>query len=309
MLLISLVGEQPIPNILPLWQYPAHYTAVQYAVTNRTQSIADQLADNIANDPVLAQINVLPPLVLDAYDLQGCRRQIARTISDFETRGERIHINLTGGTKIMVLGAMLAAFGTEVPLMYINTEGHEVIHYHSDGTERTRDPYDFSVNIVQYLTAHGFEVSNNIEFNPHLGDYHGIEKEGDHLELRVEDLLKQSGYFDDVRRGVHIRKQSRQGKVQNELDIVAIKNGVLAVCSCKSGAIKKDDIYELSALSRRDNMGIYCGKVLCTQQPEISDALKNRLQSDEVKLVYGDKIEKIADVMLSTIESEFKVRL
>ncbi|NSW52347.1 MAG: DUF1887 family protein [Anaerolineae bacterium] len=303
MLLISLVGEQPIPNVLPFWQYPGRYHLAQFAATERTLPIAQALATTIAEDPALGNMEVLPPLVLDAYDLQGCRRHIAKTISEVENRGEAIAINLTGGTKIMVMGAMLAAFGTTMPLMYISTECSEIIHYHSDGTEKFRDPFQVSVSIEQYLKAHGFEVSNNSAFNPHLGQYQGVDKIGDTLELRVERLLKESGYFDDVRRGVHIRRQGKQGPVVNELDVVAIKNGVLAICSCKSGKnVTKEMIYELDSLSSRENMGIYCGKVMCFDHAELTSGFKARTQVEGVKLVYGEKINVIADVMLSTIE-------
>lgn len=36
MMLLTLLGEQPIPNLLPLWQYP-EFDCIRFAATERTK--------------------------------------------------------------------------------------------------------------------------------------------------------------------------------------------------------------------------------------------------------------------------------
>ena len=303
MLLLSLVGEQPIPNLLPLWQYPGKYSAIQFAVTDRTQKIAEQMREFIKNDPKLQSINIEESLRLSAYDLQHSRRQIASAIVQNESIGNPLTVNLTGGTKIMSLAAMLAAFGTDVPLLYVSTEEKKIIHYRSDGTEKKQDELQIHISVETYLKAHGLEVSNNNEFNPHLGQYNHPSQKGDYLELKVENLAHESGYFDDVRRGVYIRKQTKLGLVTNELDIVVTRNGRMAVCSCKSGKhIEKEIIYELAALSQREKAGIYCGKVLVIDQPEVSESIRSRTMRNNIRLVFGEKIDGVAETLLNAVK-------
>ena len=68
MLLLSLVGEQPIPNLIPLWQY-RQLSATQFAATDKTWLLAEQLAAAMRSDPALKAVEVLPPLKLEAYDM------------------------------------------------------------------------------------------------------------------------------------------------------------------------------------------------------------------------------------------------
>jgi len=303
MILISLLGEQPIPNLLPLWQNPARYTAARFAVTESTLPLAERLASVIAGDPRLGHIAVRQPVLLRPYDIGYCRAHLNSILMEHLLHDEEVVLNLTGGTKIMSLAALQAAYGSGVSLLYVSTETRRLIHLRSDGSEMAREPLAVQVSVRQYLAAHGIESSLHPAFRGE-GPARPVEtpKSGDALERRVETLLRHSGAFDDVRRNVFIRKPGREEMVHNELDVVATRNGQLAVCSCKTSLeIDKDDLYELAALSRRESFGIYCEKVLvCEHEP--SDAVKNRAAADRVKLVYGSKIEHIAETLRAALD-------
>lgn len=294
MILLSLIGEQPIPNLLPLWQN-AGFTATQFACTEATQPAAQSLQAALQNDPHLCKVELLPPLLLHAYDIQKSRRALAAAIGRHLEDGHEVCLNLTGGTKIMSLAALQAAYGSGIRLLYVSTEERQLIYFGSDGAETERAPFNVRISVEQYLRAHGLEVSDNYGFKP--GNPNRAEpppKEGDALEKKVEHLVRQSGWFDDVRRGVFIRRQTRSGAVVNELDVVAVRNARLVVCSCKAGKeVTNDDLYELSSLSRREAAGIYCGKVLAAANPA-SDALVERARSSGVSLVHGPQVDHIA---------------
>lgn len=294
MLLLSLVGEQPIPSLLPLWQGP-EYDSVQLAHTATTTSAAETICNAIKNDPQLKRLQILPPIKLDAYDMRRARLALNRAIQSHLEDGQSLRLNFTGGTKIMSLAAIQAAYGTGIGLLYVSTEEGRLIYYGSDGAETASAPLDVRIDIDQYLRAHGLEVSDNTGFIPNYQSYSDPPpKAGDALEKKVEALARQSGWFDDVRRGVFIRKKIRSGVVKNELDVIVVRNARLVVCSCKAGKeICNDDLYELASLSRRESAGIYCGKVLACAN-ETSPALVERARSLGIGLVSGAQIDNIA---------------
>ena len=303
MILISLLGEQPIPNLLPLWQDPQRYTATRFAVTESTLPLAERLAAVIAEDPRLSHLTVRQPVLLQPYDIGASRTRLNSTLMEHFLHNEQVTLNLTGGTKIMSLAALQAVYGSGVPLLYVSTETRSIIHLRSDGSELERELLAVQVSVRQYLAAHGIESSLHPAFRLD-GPARPMQtpKSGDALERRVENLLRVSGSFDDVRRNVFIRKPGREEMVNNELDVVATRNGRLVVCSCKTSLeIDRDDLYELAALSRRESFGIYCKKVLvCEHEP--STAIKDRAASDGVRLVYGSKIEHIAETLRMVLD-------
>jgi hypothetical protein len=295
MLLLSLVGEQPIPNLLPLWQAPDEYTAVKFAATHTTQAVAENLAHAIRGDPQLGHLEVLEPLLLEAYDIGQARAALAQELVIQQLQEQPVRINLTGGTKLMSLAAVQAAYGTGLTMLYVSTEENQVICLASDGSEQSRQPICVRISVEQYLAAHGLEAGSDLSFKPERSFAGAPPREGNLLEERVHRLLLESRVFDDVRRGVFIRKQTEHGAVVNELDVCAALNGRLVVCSCKSGKVNKEDIYELASLSRREAAGIYCGKVLVSDQPDLAPALRQRAHTMNVRLVYGKDIPHIAE--------------
>lgn len=288
MILVSLVGEQPIPNLLPLWQFP-EFTRTQFAATDVTREHAERLRRAIAQDAALKHVELLPTLAIDPYDLQKTRLALAQAMGRHLERGESVCLNLTAGTKLMSLAALQAAYGTGITLLYVATETGQFIFLRSDGAEFERRPIEVSISVEQYLRAYGFEVSQDRHFRP--------PREGDALEKEVENRLKESGLFDDVQRNVLIRRVKEQGEVKNELDVAATRNGHLAVCSCKSvKELDRSSLYELSSVVRREYAGIYCGKVLATTA-EVTDGLRERARLWGIELVDAPQLWNIAYYM------------
>ncbi|MCX8063183.1 MAG: DUF1887 family CARF protein [Anaerolineales bacterium] len=304
LVLLSLVGEQPIPNLLPLRQF-THYTEVQFVASATTRGVAKQLQKAIQQDETLQHLQALKTLEVPPYHIGDARTKIVAALLQHQAQGKTIHVNLTGGTKLMSLAALQAAYGSGVTLMYVSTEEKQIIWLASDGSEQSREPIQVRVDVWQYLNAHGLEVET-VPVNPFAAP---PPKEGDELEKQVYDLLKNSGLFDDVRRNLHIRKQNGKKQVRNELDVVVTRNGRMAVISCKSGNVESETgrrayhqaIYELSAISRREAAGIYCGKVLVSSQPELPQALRDRAAESGVKLVYGAELENVVIHVLNAV--------
>ncbi len=293
MLLLSLLGEQPIPNLLPLWQ-DGRYTATQFAATKATMPLAEQLARFVRHDPHLGRLTVLEPLLLPPYDIAQARAILAGRLAECQLAGQPVSLNLTGGTKLMSLAALQAAFGSGAPLVYVATEENRLITLGSDGAERASEPIHVRVTVEQYLRAHGLDVGDSLKFERGPARPRLSVMAGDPLEQRVFQAARKAGVFDDVRRQVFIRRFTQLGPVINELDVVVTRNGRLVVCSCKSGrAATKEAIYELASLSRREAAGIYCGKVLVSDQAQLPPAVRDRARASGVRLVYGPELPNL----------------
>lgn len=320
MFLLSLVGEQPIPVLIPLWQQwttrpfsnsptDCPFRSIQFAGSKSTMPVIASLEAVIHRESKLDGLKIQTPLIIDPYDIETTRKSLRSALDQAEAQGLDCVVNISGGTKLMALAALQAAKGSittvhelhDVRLLYVNTEKKRIMFLNTDGMETGKnEDISVKISIEQYLESHGLEVSDNQAFNPN-GPYCDANppRSGDALEQRVAALAQNSGYFDEVRRNVFIRKSIPGGKpVSNELDVVAISNGRLVVCSCKAGInLKKEMLYELAALSRREVAGIYCGKVLALGQEVIPPGICERALTDHIRLVAGPEIDRIALIM------------
>ncbi|NMB54844.1 MAG: DUF1887 family protein [Leptolinea sp.] len=320
MFLLSLVGEQPIPVLIPLWQQwtsplfasgevSSPFTSVQFAGSKNTLSVIANLEAVLRREPGLQHLDIRPALTIDPYDTHTAMQALGEALDRAEKDGFQSVMNISGGTKLMALAALQAArrpviaqsgVSQDVRLLYVNTEKNRIMFLNAAGDEIGSEDIYVSLSIRQYLEAHGLEVSDNQAFNPNnvYADKRP-PRAGDALEMRVMELSRDSGYFDEVRRNVFIRKAVPNSKpVSNELDVVAISNGRLVVCSCKAGInLKKEMVYELAALSRRETAGIYCGKVLALGQEDIPPGICERAKADHIRLVRGSEIDRIALIM------------
>lgn len=303
--LITLLGEQPLPNLMPLWQY-RQFDAVQFIVSERTRELAETLAAYLPNDPQLHDLHCLPPLPVPPYDLPAASLKIGECLLQALHAGHTVTLNLTGGTKLMCLASMQAAYGLAVPLLYVSSESAEMIFYTSDGVQTRRESIDLHINVEQYLRAHAIEVSPHQSFSPGNAPALRPPKEGDPLEEAVFEMARASRKFDDVRRNLYIRRRGRNGSVDNELDVLVTRNGMLAVCSCKSGKISISDLYELEALSSREKFGIYCGKVFAASQPSLRTGFIKRAAAYRIRLAYDAEVEKVAVKAVDQLEQSLK---
>jgi len=294
---LALVGEQPMPILLPLWQ-GGDYTAVQLIATTTTQAAASELCSFIKKDKDLQSLTVLPVAIADAYDLNQTTDTIKHILTNFGDH--RATLNLTGGTKIMSIAAMLASAECRSDLLYVSMQERNLIYFKPQTTQTETVPIYVEISVDQYLNAHGLETSDSPNFGYRYSDI-APTKEGDELEEKVYALARDSDLFDDVRRNLFIRKASGENAVINELDVVATRNGTLVVCSCKSGKVDNQALYELASLSRREVAGIYCGKALASSKPALPPGVINRAREDHIRLICAAEIDRAAEILLELI--------
>jgi hypothetical protein len=292
-----------MPALLPLWASDA-YDATCLVPSERTQDLAQIVSDFIKTDERLCSIKVYPYFKISPYDLEKAEKAIHKQIQLMQLAYEdEICLNLTGGTKIMSIAGMLAAMALNCSMLYVATEKNEIIQL-SPGEKLSRSiPLKVNISIQQYFAAHGIETSLDHSFSSPDQPVDRPPKEGDALEDYVYQQVVDSGLFDDVQKGLFIRKQMRIDQPMiRELDVVVIKNGRLAVCSCKSGRYSPDHLAELEALTAREKFGIYCGKVFASGEKHFTAYRIEEFRQNHVALVYGEKLKNISDILLRATE-------
>jgi hypothetical protein len=165
--LLGLVGEQPAPNLIPLFadSGKSAYDRVQYIVTDKKeiQDVGDQLISAIGQDPSLTGIQVESPASIDAWNLANSRKDCIREIEKFIKQGDAVTINLTGGTKIMSLAAFQAAVECGVSSIYVNTERNQILHFDHTGRHQDPTPYSVYIPIETQFRVAGREISQSLQ--------------------------------------------------------------------------------------------------------------------------------------------------
>lgn len=122
--LISLVGEQPIPNLLPVRVVnPGKVVLVSTTFTARvSQNLARLLkAETDGED-----------LPVDAYDMQSIQSTLRDRIAQNRWNPQDLLFNLTGGTKPMAFGAYRLAEELRSSFVYLQSQGGRSLLYRYD---------------------------------------------------------------------------------------------------------------------------------------------------------------------------------
>lgn len=118
-LMISLVGEQPIPNIIaPLKAPPRRLALLGSPWVGKVQ---DDLKSSLST--LLPETEVTDHPV-DPYSVQSTYDVALKIMNDH--RGARIISHVTGGTKLMSIGLYQAAVGMKTPVLYVDTQSRVV---------------------------------------------------------------------------------------------------------------------------------------------------------------------------------------
>lgn len=157
--LIAAVGEEPTPNLIPLFAAgvgPFDHVQLLLSDKPEVQRVAENLVNAVDKDPALA-VTVAKHRDLNAWDLATARNQVAKAIAHHREQGRGVTVNVTGGTKIMSLASLEAAREAGVPALYVNTEREEIIHFSPDGGQRN-EPFKVRISIETQFRAAGREI-------------------------------------------------------------------------------------------------------------------------------------------------------
>ena len=254
-MLISLIGEQPIPNLLPIrYLNPARNLLVY---TSKTKERARLLRRLIGGHEDLRD-----DLLVDAYDFPKILARLQERLANEET----VQFNLTGGTKMMALAAYALAVQKKAEFMYVESEKHNSLLYRyqfQNGLPQLRESPAMPTLITagEYLKAHlpGFEERG---FST---DERGNLSEGGLFEKAVYGALKQYGF--DVLAGV------RPAGVEDQIEIdlvFRIENQVgIAEVKLGGGDSGKRGLDQLKMAGEQAYLGTYTAQFMIVAAPRL----------------------------------------
>lgn len=252
-MLLSLIGDQPIPNLLPIRHLQPAQNLLVY--TTKTRERARLLRQLIGG-------NVEDDLLVDAYDFQVILTKIQQRLEGIND----VQFNLTGGTKMMALAAYALAVQRQAEFLYVESEKHHSQLYRygfEQGLPVLREKLLMAtlITAADYLNAHlpgfdetGFSIDDNGQIN-----------EGGLFEREVYHALRQRGL--DVLAGVRPANVSQQieidlvFRVDNQVGIAEVKLG--------GGESGKRGLDQLKMAGEPIYLGTYTAQFMIVAAPRL----------------------------------------
>lgn len=271
MLLISLIGEQPIPNLLAARMVTWERALLVY--TRRTETVARHLRQVLSGSPDLSQ-----DLRTEPYDyariLAGLRQAVSAE--------SQLLFNLTGGTKIMMLAAYELARELGQPFVYLQSEqgGGTLLRYEfQEGTPQPLLPQaaPACLTIDDYLRAHlpGYATTGF-----HRED-DGRLSQGGAFEQAVCQALQRG--CDEVLAGVRPEGVANQ----IEIDLVLRCGNQVGIAETKLGGKDsgKRGLDQLKMAGEPTYLGTYTRQFLICASSRLSPSIHTLARERKVEVI------------------------
>lgn len=242
-ILISLIGEQPVPNLLPIRHINPQEVLLAY--TDLTAKVYYRLQRLLESG-----VRVHPLEKAEPYDIPAFQEQLERCIKYNNWKPSNLLFNLTGGTKSMGFAAYEVARAFSSKFLYLQSEGSQskLFFYQFKNGKAVLEKseiipgvlsiHDYLMAFLQSYTATGFSKTDGGKFEEEV--HHFLEPALDECLAGVK-----------LSEAVDIDLVCRLG---NQVAIVEIKHG--------EKARKKEGIDQLNTAASREFLGTYTKKIL-----------------------------------------------
>jgi len=265
--MICLVGEQQIPNYLPIKCFSSQIDEILLVYSEKTKERAKKLKGLLERNSYSVDF-----IKVNAYDYRRIFEKIGEKVSQ---RDKEFIVNFTGGTKIMSLAAFdLARELKDFLAIYLKSEKEFVMYEFAfkDGaiSKIRTQPVRETVSLDEYLEMY-------------LGrDYKitGFSKgKGGRFEKAVTDILRNE--CDEVKAGI------KYGGII-DIDLAIRKANIVGIAEVKSGrnACKKRALEQLNTATDRAFLGIYIKKFLIVDRDDCSKNIKDLAEARSIKIIY-----------------------
>lgn len=235
--MIALVGEQPLPNFIPIrTEKPS---AALFVYTDRTQRVYKQL------EVALSQETSVFGLQTDAYNIPTIEQAVRDWVEKQAVASDTLMFNITGGTKTMSLALYRVAESYQAPMLYVESEGNQNRMY-------------------RYIWSNGLHLERSdllpecITLNDFLDMYFGHDgwkeygpgnQEGSPFEQAIAHTLQKAGY--EVKLGVKALNN------QIDIDVIVRHENQVGIIEAKAGnsGSRLDGIKQLNNAAK--HLGLY----------------------------------------------------
>ncbi len=244
--MILLVGEQAAPNLLSARYFNPNRIFLLHTSLQRIKDIAENLAKCLKEmQCCLVEVN--------DFDVDKIRSQVLALLQD---RPDTL-VNITGGTKLMSIGALEAARTANVPVLYVRSQGGktevDLLGFKEDGATYRFEtfPLKGNINIDDYLMAYFGDTY-------HFGDF--ATGSGRAFELALNEALKD--IVDEVRPAWEHNSESLN------VDFIIRCSNQIGIIEAKTGkqAQKVEGIKQLATAGGQRFFGTYVRRFLVIDQ-------------------------------------------
>ncbi|SRR5579875_2905920 len=251
-LMVALVGEQPLPNLIPVRSYNPDSVLLVYS--ERTKGVYERLK------AVLESKTVVYELKTDAYNIVAIIEALNAKLKTSELQSQTPEFNLTGGTKLMSLAAYQVAQQTNATMLYIESEGKRNRVYRYTWKHNQLQPpsqtwlSDCKVSLQEFFDVQ-LGIGNWKEHGP-AKDKKGQLSRGGFFEKALADTLRKRGTDYEIMAGVKALKD------QIDIDIAIRYENQFGILEAKVGDEGKTlhGIQQLSTAAQRQMLGTYTKK-------------------------------------------------
>lgn len=282
--LVALVGEQPMPVLLPILHLkPA---ASLLAHTERTRPVAENVQRLIAAKSDLS--TKIELCQVDPYDIHRVRAALQNCLQAKGWSPEQLLYNLTGGTKTMILAGYELACSTSASYFYLESERGKSVLYHyrlENGSSVLAEkpaPLPGLITIQDYLHAHGF-----FEFRE------GRDPSGFFQAVWQEVRALENNVLDEALPSIDL-----YGSGQVDIDIAMRHENRVAIAEVKSGnrVNSMEWIKQLNTAARQTTLGTYTKRLaIVDRKPESHYREIAGLQDIEVVALEGFRDHPLGD--------------
>jgi hypothetical protein len=266
MIMISLIGEQPIPNLLPVRHLLPEQVLLVY--TKQTHETAERLK------PLLPCGCQALDCLVSAFDLEETARCILASLQQGQGAGRGLLFNLTGGTKVMSLAAYQVAAQFRAPFIYLQSEGRQSRLYRYGFDEHGSAHLIHSELLPSLITIHDY-------LRAHVGayQYRGASRDlkGDRFEKAIYEAL--GPVVDEITPAIWLAAAL-------EVDMVVRCANQVGIIEAKAASPSKQGIDQLTTAGARQYLGTYALRFLLSDRVwDDSTNLKALAAAQQVELI------------------------
>ena len=265
-ILINLIGEQPIPNLLPaLFLKPDKiinlYTDRTTRHTERLQQIL-QNSENIKTSP---------------YDFSDVFNRLEVEIAKHSD--EELIFNISGGTKLMSIALFQFAVQNNSEAIYLQSERNKSVLYSLKEENGI-------------LTYNNKELPELIDIDTflkvHIGKYHFAQSDkldyGMQFENEIIKILRENNF--EIMQGVKPNGEGDQLEIDAVIKLKGTNNIAIAEIKVgdKNNERPKKGIDQLSTAGGREYLGIYTKKFLILRN-ETNNSIKKLAKAHNIIVI------------------------
>ena len=248
--MVALVGEQPLPNVIPVKYYSPSRLVLAHTKNERSTLIAKRIKEFFGDQP---KVDLLE--LENGYNIDQIYSRLYQFIRQNEL-GELL-FNLTGGTKPMSFAALELAQELKCQAFY----------YQSENNLSQLHLYDLSAGSLKYQEPISIDVNLEVEDVLKLFVGKCCKKNFENaFEEQVFNILKNLGKEYSVLHNVYVGPNV-------EVDWILCYKNKLAVGDVKS-QVKKSGIDQVNGVTDQRTLGTYTKKfIISAREPDDNNRL------------------------------------